>query len=109
MEPELADTLDEAEVRRQLDLAIGRAMVDADFAAELLAEPTIGLGDAPCSAEQRQQLRRVRAETLREFAAQVEALFWPSAGPARRPRGEAERLALVDANGGAARFSDTVA
>ena len=68
----------EAEVRRRIDLAVGRALVDSEFAALLLADPAVALGDAGCSPQQHLELRGIRAATVEDFARQAEALFWPS-------------------------------
>ena len=73
---------DEAEVRRQLDLAIGRALVEPGFAARLLADPTVALGDTGCSPQQQVHLGGIRAATVKDFARQAEVLFWPSRQPA---------------------------
>jgi hypothetical protein len=78
LEREAPSVRGEAEVRRQLDLAIGRALVEPRFAALLLADPTVALGAAGCSPQQHLQLRGIRAATVEDFARQAELLFWPS-------------------------------
>jgi hypothetical protein len=78
LEREAPSARGEAEVRRQLDLAIGRALVEPRFAALLLADPTVALGDTGCSPQQHLQLRGIRAASVEDFARQAEVLFWPS-------------------------------
>ncbi len=52
--------------------------MDAVFAEQLLADPTLALGEAGCTPQQRRQVRSIQALTLRDFATQAEALFWPT-------------------------------
>jgi hypothetical protein len=71
----------EPDVRRHIDLAVGRALVEPRFAARLLADPTVALDDTGCSPQQHLQLRGIRAATVKDFAHQAQALFWPSRQP----------------------------
>ena len=82
LEREAPSAGEEAEVRRQIDLAIGRALVEPRFAARLLANPTVALGHNGCSPQQHLHLGGIRAATVKDFARQAEALFWPSRQPA---------------------------
>jgi hypothetical protein len=68
----------ERALRRQLDTAISRAVVDPRYAEQLLANPTLALGMSGCTPQQRLQLGAIRADSVREFARQAESLFWPS-------------------------------
>jgi hypothetical protein len=65
-----------ADFRRRLDLAIGRALVEPTYAALLMADPTVALGDAGCTPQQRLQLRGIRAHSIKDFACQAQSLFW---------------------------------
>ena len=76
-----ARPLGEAEVRRRIDRAIARAIVDREFAEQLLADPTLALDGAGCTPQQRLELRGISAGSIREFAAQAETRFWPSRLP----------------------------
>jgi hypothetical protein len=78
LEREAPSARGEVEVRRQIDRAVGRALVEPRFAALLLADPTVALGAAGCSPQQHLQLRGIRAATVEDFARQAEVLFWPS-------------------------------
>jgi hypothetical protein len=62
-------------VRRQIDLAIGRALTDPAYAAALLDDPSTVLGEIRPTPEQA-QLGRVRSLSLRELAIELHALFW---------------------------------
>jgi hypothetical protein len=68
----------EPELRRPLDLAIGRALVDDDFAAELLAEPTVAFGARDGFPERYGELGSIRASSLHDFACQAWKVLWPS-------------------------------
>src|SRR5918912_1543506 len=63
-------------IRRQIDRSVSRALVDEDYARQLLADPTVLLEDTGCSPQQYLNLRSIRAESLVDFARQAEALFW---------------------------------
>jgi hypothetical protein len=75
-------------LRRRIDASLSRALCDREYERQLLADPTIVLGQHGCTPQQFLELRGIRAEDLKEFACQAEALFWPSAadGPARASR-----------------------
>jgi hypothetical protein len=62
----------EQELRRLLDGAIGRALVDRDYEAELLARPQVTLGSPELDSEY---------TTLRELAQHMLRLFWPAQSP----------------------------
>lgn len=68
----------EARLRRQIDRAVGRALVDREYLARLLAEPALALDGLGCTPKQYLDLRGIRATSLQQFAAQARALFWPS-------------------------------
>ncbi len=80
--------MSDRELRRQIDHAVSKAMVDRDFARLLLSDPTIAVEERGCSLQQYKKLARIRATTLVDFAEQAEALFWivaprtPSVGEA---------------------------
>ena len=71
---------DEPELRRQVDRAIGRALVDRTYAAMLLDDPTRALGSVRCAVEHSAEVGRIRASSLHDFAFQLNALFWPTSG-----------------------------
>ena len=75
--------LGQAELRRQISLAVWRALADPTFAQVLLANPAVALSAAHCTPYQRWQLQTIRAPTIRDFAAQSEALFWDDRSPIR--------------------------
>ena len=87
----LAAPLGEPELRRQIDRALSRAIVDPEFAAVLLADPVVALGRSGCTPQQRLELRGIRARDLKDFAVQAETLFWPS----RQPSSQKGHVALV--------------
>jgi hypothetical protein len=68
----------EHDLRRRLDRAIGRAIIDPPYAASLLANPTLALDGGGCSPQQHLQLRQISASTIRDFARQAAMLFWPT-------------------------------
>jgi hypothetical protein len=59
-------------LRRRVDGAISRALVDRDYAVELLARPQAKLGTKKVAS---------RYTTLHEVAQHLRKLFWPA--PAR--------------------------
>ena len=84
----------EWEIRRRIDRAIGRALVDARFATQLLADPTLALGGAGCTPQQWLDLRAIHATSLKDLAHQAEARFWPTRWPAPAESGE-QTIALA--------------
>jgi hypothetical protein len=70
----------ELALRRQIDHAIGRALVDPDYAATLLAQPGVALDTPGCLSHQFRALQNIRVSSLRDFAREVRELFWPSVG-----------------------------
>jgi hypothetical protein len=66
----------EQHLRRQIDLAVSRALVDAAYADVLLADPTRVLQDQGCSPQHYRKLRGIRATSLVDFACRVQELFW---------------------------------
>jgi hypothetical protein len=74
----LATPSTEAQLRRQIDSSVARALFDRDYAGLLLADPTILLEDQGCTPQQFLELREIRANDIKDFACQAEALFWPS-------------------------------
>jgi hypothetical protein len=79
IEPGRLRPVGEHDLRRRLDRAIGRAIVDPPFAASLLANPTLALDGGGCSPQQHLELRQISASTIPDFARQAARLFWPSA------------------------------
>ena len=81
-------------LRRQIDRSVSRALVDAEYARMLLANPTVVLEDRGCPPQQYRTLRSIRASSLVEFARQAHQLFW-AAEPAHasaRPMAAAAAL-----------------
>lgn len=72
----------EARLQDRINGAIGRAMVDREYLARLLAEPALALDGLGCTPKQYLDLRGIRAVTLQQFSAQAQALFWPSVSTA---------------------------
>jgi hypothetical protein len=70
--------LAETELRRRIDLALGRALVDPGFAKTLLADPLVALSGAGCSPQLQIELRGISATSLGEFANKAQEIFWPS-------------------------------
>ncbi len=66
----------ERELRRQIDRSVSRAIVDQAFARDLLADPTLALGDRGCTPQQYLELRNITAGNITDFARQAMALFW---------------------------------
>jgi hypothetical protein len=64
------------ELRRLIDRSLGRALFDREYAARLLADPTVALGDSGCTPQQRRDLRNIRARTVAELAKRAHELFW---------------------------------
>jgi hypothetical protein len=64
----------EHELRGQIDRSLSRALFDTDFAEQLLSDPARALNG--CTPRQHQQLLRIRAHDLVDFAQQAQALFW---------------------------------
>ncbi|HYY87878.1 MAG TPA: hypothetical protein VFA49_03715 [Chloroflexota bacterium] len=71
----------ERNLRRRIDTSVSRALFDREYAELLLADPTILLDDQGCTPQQYLELRGIRAQDIKDFASQAEALFWPSAAP----------------------------
>ena len=68
----------ERELQRRIDLSVGRALCDREYARRLLADPTIVVGRQGSTPQQFLALRQIRARDLSDFARQADALFWPS-------------------------------
>jgi hypothetical protein len=66
----------EAELKKQIDRSVSRALFDREYAARLLTDPTIALGDSGCPPHQFKTLRSIHAIDLVDFARQAHALFW---------------------------------
>jgi hypothetical protein len=81
LEAPIYSSLPERDLQRLIDVAVGRALFDAQFARELLADPTVLLGDSRYTLQQYRDLRTIRAHDVRDFAAQALALFWPPQRP----------------------------
>jgi hypothetical protein len=70
----------ERRIRRQIDRAVGRALVDDGFAARLLAEPALAVDADVCGQAHCRDGCCCRAEDLADFARQMITRFW---GPAQ--------------------------
>jgi hypothetical protein len=55
-------------LRRRIDLALGRALIDGEYAARLLADPALMLDI--------QELGSTPNGSLQELAARASAVFW---------------------------------
>ncbi len=74
--PATGSVIGEKDLRRQIDRAVSRALVDRDYASLLLADPTIVLEDYGCPPQQYLSLLSIDASDLVDFARQAQALFW---------------------------------
>jgi hypothetical protein len=68
--------LTEKELRSHIERAVGRALVDTEYAAHLLADPTLVLEARPCPNGHYRSLRSINARDLIDFIQQARALFW---------------------------------
>jgi hypothetical protein len=69
----------ELELRRHVDRAIGRALVDHHYAVALLADPTMALKGTACPPGHNAELQRIHALSIEDFACQVLEMFsYPS-------------------------------
>jgi hypothetical protein len=99
-DPATVPMISEKELRRQIDRAISRALVDPEYTSVLLADPTAALEDYGCPPQQYLSLRSIDAANLVDFARQAQTLFWISESrpgyPHRavRARNEEERRPL---------------
>jgi hypothetical protein len=84
----------ECELQHLIDASIGRALFDAEYANELLANPTIVLGEGAGTPQQQVALGAIRAANVNDFARQAVALFWPTVRP-RRADSEAALAAAL--------------
>ena len=79
---------EERRIRREIDRAVGRALVDRSFAARLLAAPVLAVQDEVCGPAQYPAVCALSAEDLADFARQMLEQFWgpaQGAGPAPQP------------------------
>jgi hypothetical protein len=76
--PAPVSVIGEKELRRQIDRAVSRALVDGEYASLLLADPTMVLEDHTCPPQQYLSLLSIQASDLVDFARQARALFWMS-------------------------------
>jgi hypothetical protein len=74
--PVSVSVMGEKDLRQQIDRSVSRALVDRDFASQLLTDPTVALQDRGCAPQQFKSLRSIRATDLVDFARQVQSLFW---------------------------------
>jgi hypothetical protein len=74
--PTSVSLVSEKDLRRQIDRSVGRALVDGEYARQLLTDPTVALEDHGCPPQQYRSLRNIRATDLLDFARQARALFW---------------------------------
>jgi hypothetical protein len=71
----------EKELRDQIQRAVGRALVDREFAAAVLSDPTLMLGTRSCPDGQYYLLRDIHATDLMDFIGQVHTLLSCGASP----------------------------
>jgi hypothetical protein len=71
---------EERRIRREIDRAVGRALVDHSFAARLLTEPALAMHAEVCGHAQYPAVCSLWAQDLADFARQMLAQFW---GPAQ--------------------------
>jgi hypothetical protein len=64
------------DLRRQIDRAVCRALVDREYAGRLLSDPTIALEQSGCAPQQFKSLRSIHALDVIDFARQAQAAFW---------------------------------
>ncbi|MCA1644058.1 MAG: hypothetical protein LC797_00870 [Chloroflexi bacterium] len=76
----------EKDLRRQIDRAVSRAVVDRDYASLLLADPTVALEGYGCPPQQYLSLRSIDAIDVVDFAHQARELFWYAEPLAFPPR-----------------------
>jgi len=74
-------SVDERQLRYQIDRAVGRALFDHTFAARLLAEPALAVDVDVCGQAQCLGVRHIGAQDLHDFARQIFDQFW---GPAHQ-------------------------
>jgi len=64
-------------LRQRIDVAVVRALADPRFAKQLLRDPSDVLITPGSAVEQRNQLRAIHARTVKDFAREALAVFWP--------------------------------
>jgi len=64
------------QLRRHIDRAVSRALVDSEYARLLLSDPTVVLEDHACPPQDYLSLLSIQADTVLDFARQAQALFW---------------------------------
>ena len=74
--PTSLSMLGKKDLRRHIDRAVSRALVDGEYASVLLADPAVALQDRDCPPQQYLSLLSIRATDLVDFARQARALFW---------------------------------
>ena len=84
----------ERELRRRIDCSVTRALVDPDYARQLLADPAVVLEGHGCPPQQYRALRAIRATSVRDFARQAQRQFWSVDGA---PQSRAPRRPLATA------------
>ena len=63
-------------MRRQLDLAIGRAMIDEAYARQLLTDPLLAVSEVDCTPAQRRSLSTLSSPSIPDLAAAFVCHFW---------------------------------
>ena len=79
--PANVSAISEQDLRHQIDLSVSRALFDGDYAAMLLADPTMVLEDRGCAPQHYKDLRSICATDISDFVRQAYSVFWTSAGP----------------------------
>ncbi|GAC1328814.1 MAG: hypothetical protein NVSMB2_28040 [Chloroflexota bacterium] len=79
--PANVTALSEKDLRQQINVSVSRALFDGDYAAMLLADPTLVLEDGGCAPQHYKDLRSIRASDIPDFARQAYSVFWTSAAP----------------------------
>lgn len=90
--PTQGSMLGEKDLRRQIDRAVSRALVDGEYASILLADPTVLLEDHGCPPQQHLSLLSIHATDLVDFARQAQALFWLAESIPFRPSSNLRQL-----------------
>jgi hypothetical protein len=89
--------ISEKDLRRHIDRAVSRALVDGEYAELLLHDPTLVLDDLECPGQQYLSLLSIQATTLLDFARQAQALFWAFEHPTAELIEEEDALPLAAA------------
>ena len=81
LDPSIATEDSEVEFRRQVDLVIGRALVDRCYAMLLLDNPSRVLESERYESPHHRDIGAIHACSLQDLACQLQAIFCPSGTP----------------------------